>query len=222
MSSYKVHRRRIVRREDSADAPVVSLLSCPSGISGSHGAISEESEVEARHQAWQEGYDAAMAEFLAAAEVGRAAALRRLTESLVASADLVAARRREVVSLGEVEVVELACGLAEAILGQELSATRPALAAATRALRLIPEGEDIVVRVNPDDALGVEDIQELVPDSAVKVVGDPSIELGGCLVVAGACQVDAQISSALGRARQVLDDLHLTGPSTAKGQQQCQ
>lgn len=220
MSMSRVYHRRIVRREDSVDAPLVSLSPWHGSVMAGHLDGPEESVAQARRQGWQEGYDAAMAEFTAAEEAGRAAQLRRMADSLTSSADLVAAVRREAIALGEVEVVELACQLAEAILERELGGTRPAMAAVTRALRLIPEGEDLVVRVNPDDVLSVEEIQELVPESTVRILADPAIELGGCVVVAGACQVDAQIGPALTRARQVLEDLHLARPLRSPGGQE--
>ncbi len=214
MSTSKFHHRRIVRREEGFDAPVASLATRSRTVERSQGVSFDEELEQAALRAWQEGYDAATAEFATGQEATRTAQLRRLADALCNAAERVAQTRTESLALGEVEVVELACRLAEAILECELSQTRAVLEAATRALRLVPEGEDLVVKVNPADELTVEDIQALVPDAAVKVVSDPAVEVGGCVVAAGACRIDAQIGPALQRARRVLEELSLTSPST--------
>lgn len=215
MSTSRFEYGRIVRREAGFDAPVASLVTRPRTVEISKGVSYEEELQQVSLRAWQEGYDAATAEFAAGQEASRSAQLRRLAEVLSAAAQRVAASRRESIAMGEVEVVELACQLAEAILDRELSNTRPALEAATRALKLVPEGEDLLIKVNPADVLSVQDVQNLVPEAAIKVVSDPAVEVGGCVVTAGACRVDAQIGPALQRARRVLEELSLTAPSAA-------
>jgi flagellar assembly protein FliH len=216
MSTSSLHRRRIVRREESFDAPVASLATRLRAVERSQVLSLKEELEQASLRAWQEGYDAATAEFATGQEANRSAQLRRLAEALCNAAERVGETRRESVAVGEVEVVETACLLAEAILERELSHSRAALEAATRALRLVPEGEDLVVKVNPADELMVEDIQDLVPDAVIKVVSDPAVEVGGCVVAAGACRIDAQIGPALQRARRVLEELNLTSPSAAE------
>jgi flagellar assembly protein FliH len=216
MSTSRLHHRRIVRREESVDAPVALLATRLRTVERSQGLSFKEELEQASLRAWQEGYDAATAEFATGQEANRSAQLRRLAEALCNAAERVGETRRESVAVGEVEVVETACLLAEAILERELSQTRAALEAATRALRLVPEGEDLVVKVNPADELTVEDIQDLVPDAVIKVVSDPAVEVGGCVVAAAACRIDAQIGPALQRARRVLEELNLTSSSAAE------
>ena len=48
----------------------------------------------------------------------------------------------------------------------------------------------------------------LVVDANVKVVSDPSVEIGGCVVDAGPCRIDAQVGPALRRARELISELY--------------
>jgi flagellar assembly protein FliH len=46
-----------------------------------------------------------------------------------------------------------------------------------------------------------------VADASVKVVHDPAIEIGGCVVEAGPCRIDAQVGPAMERARALIDSV---------------
>lgn len=204
------HRRRILRRGDAVVSPSAGfLVDVPSGpgagtVANGLPAMLE----EARREGREEGYRAATEELGAAQAAGRAAQLRRVADALVTAAADIRERRSQVVEMGAAEAAELAYALAEAFLQRELSIGRPAVEAVTRALQLVPDEHDLIVRIHPGEAVSQSELQEMVPDAGVKVVEDPRIEPGGCVVTAGPCRIDTQIGSALERARQVLAELY--------------
>jgi flagellar assembly protein FliH len=180
-------------RTDVASVPVGGLL-------GAGGELAA-----AREEAYQAGYQAALAEQSAALEADRTLLLGRVAEALTAVVGEVRSRRTADMADVESGVVDLAFELAEALVQHELAhcgdATREAV---KRAISLVPSGEDIIVRLAPGDAVSPESLEALVPEGNVKVVSDEAVEHGGCIVEAGPCRVDGQITSALERVRALL------------------
>jgi flagellar assembly protein FliH len=159
------------------------------------------------------GYQAGYAEGLAA---GRAAAgaearaagarLERATSAVVAAAAGLA--RRQALELAGLEdtIATAAFELAAAVVGRELQlSVSPGADALARALALAPSGVAAVARLHPDDAASVS-----APDF-VRVLSDPAVEPGGCVLEAGDCRIDAQLGPALARARAALLDVTLAG-----------
>jgi flagellar assembly protein FliH len=146
-----------------------------------------------------------LADAAAGDEAARTAQVCRLSDALTTAAAAARSQRAEAVSLAEREAVELAFELAETLLGREIS-LNPSLSldAVRRAVALVPQGEDLVVRLHPGDVVTPEELQALVPDASVKVVLDPHVELGGCVVEAGPCRIDAQVGPAMERARALI------------------
>jgi flagellar assembly protein FliH len=105
----------------------------------------------------------------------------------------------------ECGAIELAFSLTKAILGRELELSRsPGEEAITRALGESPAGSQLIVRVNPKD---IETIgEERLLDGATKIVADPSIGPGGCILEVGTTVVDARIETALARIRRAFDE----------------
>ncbi|MGH9017353.1 MAG: FliH/SctL family protein [Acidimicrobiales bacterium] len=168
----------------------------------------------ARAAGFQEGFAAGVADAASGDEAALAARTTRLTEALIAAAEETRGQREAAVTRAEAEAVELAFELAEALITRELSLSSSAgIDAVTRAVALVPEGEDLVVRLHPGDVVTPEQLQALVPDTSVKVVHDPDIEPGGCVVEAGPCRIDAQIRPAIERARALLDTVGPSGPA---------
>lgn len=164
----------------------------------------------ARREGRREGLAAARAEIDAAVAAQHAAALRltRAAAALeAATADLL---RRDAVTLREMEdqVVELAVQLGEELVGAELrGCDEPVRGALARAMSLIPDRGDLVVRVHPEDASPAGDALASMAGAAGRstaIVADPGVEPGGCIVDVGSCRVDAQIGPALQRLRVVL------------------
>jgi flagellar assembly protein FliH len=141
---------------------------------------------------------------------------RRSADRLDSTATALAAavadlERRDGVALDTIQehVVALAARLATEIVGRELCAVDgPVLDALARAAALRPERGAIVIRVHPEDLDTAEEavVADLLrwPDGA-RVIGDPAIEPGGCIVDVGACRIDAQLGPALERMLAVLD-----------------
>ena len=200
---------RIWRGLDSDRVPAAAFaVELPNEVRGSQTSVSERIEA-ARAEAYRQGHAAAVAEIAASAEGERRARLNQLAEAITVAARSVAEQRHASVAVAEVEVVELAVELAEAVVQRELAVTRSAATdALERALGLVPSGEDLVVRLNPDDVIDPVDLQVLVPERHVLVVADATVEIGGCVVDAGPCHVDAQIGPALERARALIERLH--------------
>ena len=161
-----------------------------------------------RAAAYQEGYQAALAEVAVSEDAARAEQATRLCDALIAAAATARSFREAALTQAEHEAVELAFELAEAFLGREISLSPSiSIEAVKRALTLVPHGEDLVVRLHPDDVVTPEDLQALVIDATVKVVVDPEVEAGGCVVEAGPCRIDAQIGPAMTRARALIDSV---------------
>ncbi len=105
---------------------------------------------------------------------------------------------------------ELAFGIAEQILQRELrTAADPGADAIRRAVAALPHAgatvSTAVVRVHPDDvARMVADPEELLVGAALTVVADAEVEPGACVLDVDQTRVDASISSALDRVREVL------------------
>jgi flagellar assembly protein FliH len=143
---------------------------------------------------------------LAAGREEASAALERATGALLAAATDLAGRDAFALRAVSVEVADLAVAVVEGLLGRELAALdEPARAAVERALALAPERGAVVARLHPDDRASVAEVAEaLAPGREVELVADPAVEPGGAVVEVGACRIDAQLSTAVARVREVL------------------
>ncbi|MCZ2810408.1 FliH/SctL family protein [Modestobacter sp. VKM Ac-2979] len=91
------------------------------------------------------------------------------------------------------------------LFGRELAvAAEPGLDALRRAMTLCPDDVPVVVRLHPDDLAEVpaEALAQL--PASVTVRGDDAVERAGAVAEAGTQRVDAQLSAALDRVREVL------------------
>lgn len=201
-------RVRILRGGEEG-APAARTLSFAPLARPSERSQNIDDQLRAMRQAgYDEGYQAGLAEARRSLESAESEALRRITDALLQAAAAACDARNDMVRAAERDAVELAFELAESLLQRELTVSRSAAAdALVRALGLVPRGEDLVVRLHPDEIIEVDDLQALVPDSAIRIVHDPAVELGGCLVEAGPCRIDAQIGTAIERARGVIESL---------------
>lgn len=100
------------------------------------------------------------------------------------------------------QTAELAVALTEELLGHELSvAQAPGVDAVRRALELVPAEAVVRVRLSPDEATHPS-LADLV--GPVTVAADPSLARGDALVETVDAVVDARVSGALARVREVL------------------
>ena len=101
------------------------------------------------------------------------------------------------------EFVELAMGVAEAILGREVAtAADPGADAVRRALGQVASGITVRVRLNPADRAVLD--PELFADAHLSVVEDASVARGDAIAETEEHLVDATVSAALARVREVL------------------
>lgn len=172
---------------------------------------------EGHDQGLDDGYAEGIARGLAQAEALEAQRRQHAETALAALAAAVTdlrARHVAAVAALEEDVVNLVVGLTEAVLARELRATdSAALEALQRGLALAAPDGPATARLHPDD------VAALLPagtDAAaatwvdpgtgrsVRLVGDTTVGLGGCIVDAGDASVDAQLGPALERARAAL------------------
>ncbi len=105
----------------------------------------------------------------------------------------------------ELQVATIAFGLLEVLLQRELAVTsEPGLDAVRRALSLAPRARPVVCRLNPADAATLPAHSLVVDGRDVSIVADATVETGGCVADCDATRIDAQLSTALDRVRQVL------------------
>lgn len=216
MSSSRTNHKRILRVDDGVKAATASLI-VDMGGTGNGGATGINGMLaQARREGYDEGYQVATSEMAAAEAAGRAAQLRRVADALAAAAADAREARHAAVAVAASEATELAYELAAAFLQRELTVGRPVIEAVTRALALVPEDEDLTVRVNPADPVSTEEIAALVPEARINVVADPRVEAGGCVVQAGPCRIDTQLGAALERVRSVLADAYPDSAAAAR------
>jgi flagellar assembly protein FliH len=172
---------------------------------------------------YQEGRrvaDAELAEVRAQIQGMRATAARELAGTRTAlAAALTEAEASRAHSAQEAvdSVVGAAFALAEALLGRELGLSpHPVVDAIRRGLAEAPSGPT-VVRVNPSDASNLADADDLDPFATIapgremSLVPDNAVEPGGCILEIGSATIDARLSTAIERVRQILlDDASVT------------
>jgi flagellar assembly protein FliH len=131
--------------------------------------------------------------------------LGQLVQQLGREADAFAQRETTARADIEDQVVAAAMQIAEVLVGRVLAEPdgrgRDAIA---RALALAPVHGDVVARLHPADIAVLGDPESLAPGRVLTIVPDPSLSPGDCVVDVAACRIDARISAALERAREVL------------------
>lgn len=131
--------------------------------------------------------------------------LGQLVQQLGREADAFAARETTARADIEDQIVAVAMQIAEVLVGHTLEQPdergRDAIA---RALALAPVHGDVVARLHPADIAVLGDPDTLVPGRVLVIVPDPSLSPGDCIVDVAACRVDARVSTAIERAREVL------------------
>jgi flagellar assembly protein FliH len=137
------------------------------------------------------------------AEAERAALVhaRVAAEHLVAElgAAVEEARRQRALALDGLatELAEAAVVLAAAVVGHEPTTGAGALA---RALALVPGKATVTARLHPHDL----ETLEAAAHPSVTLVGDPTVERGGCVLDLPDATIDAQLGPALERVRAAL------------------
>jgi flagellar assembly protein FliH len=143
----------------------------------------------------------------AAVQQRTAAAEQAVAAVAQAAANLDARRTTTLAELGDA-VLSAAVEVAEAILGYEVSrAEDSGLAAARRALAMVPECAAVTVRLNPDDhrALAADGGTTYAVDGReITLRADAALARGDAVAEYGVTTVDATLANALARVREVL------------------
>jgi flagellar assembly protein FliH len=206
-SSERLTRGRVLTGQQVVGTAVTAEL----GAVASRAARAIVVSPELVEYAKQEGYSAGFAEGQAAGYAEGIAQAQRHTELLAGlvqrlgqAADGLMSRETTARHQIEDEVVATAFQIAEVLVGHELATNeergRDALA---RALALAPDRGLVVARLNPAD-LALIDVAAIDVGRTIELVPDPGVVPGDCVVDVGACRVDARISDALTRIREVL------------------
>jgi flagellar biosynthesis/type III secretory pathway protein FliH len=160
---------------------------------------------DVRQQGFDDGYRAGLEAARSSSEATRDDAVRRGAEAIRLASEALRAGRANAIAVVERDAASLAVELTRALVDHELSVSDDEVAATVRrALRLTAPGEDLVVRLHPDEVVGADMLQPLVTDCKITVVGDADVEPGGCVIDAGPCRIDAQIEPALARVKLAL------------------
>lgn len=194
-----------------AAAPFASLDLRPGNEpdAGKIARIEEAARAEGLAAGKAEGLAAGKAEGLkkgraeARAEVEAAkAALAAATESLV--------RARAQIAEGlELDMAEIALGLAAALAGGAL-AVEPARVAelARQAVSILAEADSITLRASEDVAPFLREasasLQAAGAGQTVTVAVDPALEAGGCVVESDLARVDLRVSQRIAEARELV------------------
>lgn len=174
-----------------------------------------QAHAEGFQRGYQDGLAAAQREKESALEVELAAlrqseqqrqdALHRAIALLEQAASSLAAQ--QAVALHDVEdvVLNAAFDLATTLLGRELEvAAAPVLDAVRRALTVLPGDVPVTVMVHPLDVAVLDNLADIAPGRAVRIVTNADVEPGSCVADGGATHVDASLGAAIERVRQVL------------------
>ena len=159
---------------------------------------------QAQADGYRVGMEAAQADAQAAAERAQTQ-IRSALDALAGATTQAAAALRSEQKRLEAAAVELSFDIAEAILAREVElAANPGRDAVARALAELPATGPATIRLHPDDLAAMGEGDVFPPET--KVVADPSVGRGGCVLDVGAAMLDARIETALQRVRQILSE----------------
>lgn len=159
--------------------------------------------MEAGHR---EGTLQGRAEALTQAQKG----LQELAESVKRAAERLQVAETACRTQAEEMVITLALAVAERILHAEIARDPAAILTVVRnALALLPSPGEIVIRIHPDAVALLQAhrdaLLDTVPDAKnLRIVGDPAVSAGGCVVETPHSVVDATFPAQLEEARRRL------------------
>lgn len=167
-------------------------------------------DVEAiRAAAYEAGREAGRAECPWQEAEGLRVAIHALDEALHG----VAALRRGYLLDQRSALVELACALAERVLGAAVAVRLDAIAGVVeRALAVVGEPEAIRLRLAPGDVARIREglapeLQRLIEAHGVVLESDPALRAGDARVLAGRTRVDARLGETLRQLREEMLEL---------------
>jgi flagellar assembly protein FliH len=166
-------------------------------------------------ESFTSGYAAGERAGLEAGTTRAEAMLRRLAQTL----DELKALRGTLVRQTEQQMVQLALAIAKKILRREAAVDQDLIVAMARvALERVGESGIATIRLNPEDyASTVQRHGDHWAGARVKVVADPAVSRGGCLVESEFGFVDASVDAQFEQVAQAMADSP-SQPSAASAQ----
>lgn len=141
---------------------------------------------------------------------GEKAALQKVDDSLSALASLAADAkqdREELLRAAEKVACNLALRLAEAIVHRQLQLDPSVVLGTAQTLLDTVSREPVTIKANPADVANLQAWLQAGDRSfepeAIRIVADPDITIGGCMVETAAALLDARIETQLQTAKQV-------------------
>ena len=196
----------------TAEEPIEPIVEPDEAVDEAYAAGYELGYVEGYNEGkavgYADGYQAGNEKAAAAAldaAMERDARLRAALDALTTAASECNTRQAASIADMEQTIVDAVFDLAQTLLGRELSHTRtPGRDALARALSMVRDHGNVVAHLHPDDIDTVGDLAELAPGRVITIVPDASVEPAGCILEAGAMKVDAQLGTAIERAKRAL------------------
>lgn len=121
--------------------------------------------------------------------------------------------RKEILVCAEGEIVQLALAVARKVIVQEISLNPNYIVdIAKRAIQKATDREELTIRVSPDNLDDALNAQEEIFKSAkgirkLKVLADPTVTAGGCVVESSNGTVDARLERQLNEIEQALTEV---------------
>ncbi|MBS1818582.1 MAG: hypothetical protein JSU08_11675 [Acidobacteria bacterium] len=195
-----------------APAPTAAPLMTPPTVDAASAEPPRPSFAELEREAFMKGYAQGERSGAEAAAKRGEATLRRLAQTIEELAGL----RTELVQKTERQVVELALAIAGRVLRREVTLDRELLVAMARiALERLGENVSATIRLNPDDYTFIGAQAQVGDSSLVRVVADPLVSSGGCLVQSDFGLIDAGIDAQLGEMAAALGVAAPPAPAAA-------
>ncbi len=111
----------------------------------------------------------------------------------------------------EPEALALCAAIAERVIQRELCMDKELVReVVARALARMADHSRLVIKVNPEDLENIQDFQEVITSRLsdcidVKVMADPAVSRGGCLIDSPSEQADARMETMLGEIVSALE-----------------
>ncbi len=131
-----------------------------------------------------------------------------VVERIETAAKQVEAAWENIIKKYEKQILNLICRVAEKVIYGKVQLDKEEVKKSIlHAFELVPEPDDVIINVNPDDYEYIEAIKEDFFDEIrelknVTIISNPSINQGGCKIVTGQGEVNSSIDSRLDAVRQ--------------------
>lgn len=171
--------------------------------------VRDETPTPEQQLALEQAYARGRADGTAEGRAAERSALAALRVTLDALIEDMSERQREWLDTLDENLAALSVGIARQLLGREIEASRETVAhMVRRAVSQFPVGQQITVRVNPEDLAVLSATGEggtvAPPDS--RWIADPRIDRGGCIIEGPDRVIDGRLDRALERVYRSLTD----------------